>query len=110
MDLFVVTIQVVPMLFIAIFLDRRDATPEEQGGGMRYFHLVVALLGLVAFTISVYVVGGSGSPTTWMRIVVTSALGFAMAALSSQVLYRVLQNGPRRIEHRQDAPPGDPAY
>lgn len=101
MDLFLAAVQVVPMLFIPLFLDRK--TTEDSSGrsvrGLRLFHLLVATLGLVAFSISVYVIGSETEPAGWMRSVVTTALACAMAALSAQILLRLL----RPSTSRQDA-------
>lgn len=91
MDLFLTAIQVVPMLFISLFLDRNtDADTEtKHAATLRLFHLLVAVLGLIAFSLSVYIVGSETEPASWMRSVVTTALACAMAALSAQILLRL---------------------
>ena len=98
MDLFLTAIQVVPMLFISLFLDRstdHDAD-TKHAATLRLFHLLVAILGLTAFSLSVYIVGSEAEPTGWMRSVVTTALACAMAALSAQALLRLTA---RRTPH-----------
>lgn len=91
MDLFLAAIQVVPMLFIALFLDRRngddpaDEAARRTASRLRFFHLLVASLGLIAFSLSVYVVGADIEPQGWMRSVVTAALACSMAALATQI-------------------------
>ena len=45
----------------------------------------------MAFSISVYVIGSDSEPAGWMRSVVTTALACAMAALSAQILLRILR-------------------
>lgn len=102
MDLFLITIQTVPMLFIPLFLDRNAAndTPRQNpknAATLRSFHLAVAVLGLIAFTISVYVVGSENEPEGWMRRVVITALACAMAALSAQILLR-LTSSKRKVD------------
>lgn len=91
MDLFLTTIQVVPMLFISLFLDRDTGNEPEakHAATLRLFHLLVAVLGLIAFSISVYIIGSETEPAGWMRSVVTTALAGAMAALSAQILLRL---------------------
>lgn len=91
MDLFLTAIQVVPMLFISLFLDRNtdDDAETKHAATLRLFHLLVAVLGLLAFSISVYIVGSETEPASWMRSVVTTALACAMAALSAQILLRL---------------------
>lgn len=93
MDLFLAAVQVVPMLFIPLFLDRRtaDDSRDRSVRRLRLFHLIVAALGLVAFSISVYVIRSESEPARWMRSVVTTALACAMAALSAQILLRILR-------------------
>lgn len=88
MELYLAAMQVVPMLFIALFLNHNR--PQETGtqstlARLRFFHLAVAVLGLLAFSISVFVVGARLDPPTWMGTVVITALACAMAALSTQV-------------------------
>lgn len=90
MDLYLATLQVVPMLFIGLFLNQRPAAHGDDGEEraltrLRFFHLVVAVLGLLAFSLSVFVVGSQIDPPAWMGSVVTVALACAMAALSTQV-------------------------
>ncbi len=91
MDLFLTAIQVVPMLFISLFLDRNtdDDAETKHASTLRLFHLLVAVLGLLAFSLSVYIVGSETEPASWMRSVVTTALACAMAALSAQILLRL---------------------
>lgn len=91
MDLFLTAIQVVPMLFISLFLDRDTGHEPEakHAATLRLFHLLVAVLGLIAFSISVYIIGSETEPAGWMRSVVTTALACAMAALSAQILLRL---------------------
>lgn len=100
MDLFLAAIQVVPMLFISLFLDRNTATdPEAKHTAiLRLFHLLVAVLGLIAFSLSVYIIGSKTEPTGWMRSVVTSALACAMAALSAQILLRLTARPSSKTE------------
>lgn len=88
MDLYLSTLQVVPMLFIALFLNQQhDANDEERHAmaRLRFFHMSVAALGLLAFSLSVFVVGSQVTPPAWMGSIVTAALACAMAALSAQV-------------------------
>ncbi|MCX4471341.1 hypothetical protein OOK41_13660 [Micromonospora sp. NBC_01655] len=98
MDLFLTAVQVVPMLFISLFLDRNadDDTATKHATTLRLFHLLVALLGLIAFSISVYIIGSQTQPASWMRSVVTTALACAMAALSAQILLRLTARSTRR--------------
>lgn len=89
MDLYLATLQVVPMLFIALFLNQRDETGRQERHALarlRFFHLIVAVLGLLAFSLSVFVVGAEITPPAWMGSIVTAALACAMAALGAQVL------------------------
>ncbi|MFC0673822.1 hypothetical protein [Brachybacterium hainanense] len=88
MDLYLATLQVVPMLFIALFLDRRHDADDARAASpfLRFFHLTIAILGLLAFSLSVFVVGAEITPPAWMGSIVSAALACAMAALSSQVL------------------------
>ena len=47
--------------------------------------------------VSLYAIGSEAmTPEPWMRVIVISALSFAMAALSSQVLLRIFRNTKRR--------------
>lgn len=89
MDLYLAALQVVPMLFIALFLDRRPGTSDDERhtlARLRFFHITVTILGLVAFSLSVFVVGSQITPPAWMGSIVTAALACAMAALGTQVL------------------------
>ncbi|GEB95959.1 hypothetical protein [Microbacterium lacticum] len=100
MDLFLAAIQVVPMLFISLFLDRNTATaPETKYTALlRLFHLLVTVLGLIAFSLSVYIIGSETEPASWMRSVVTSALACAMGALSAQILLRLTARPSSKTE------------
>jgi len=99
-DLFLAAIQVVPMLFISLFLDRNtSAGPETKNAALlRLFHLLVAVLGLIAFSLSVYIIGSETEPAGWMRSVVTTALACAMAALSAQILLRLTARPSSKTE------------
>lgn len=97
MNLFELTLQIVPLIFISLFLDlprasvvRKDA-PAPKNRIETTFDLIVATLGLLAFMVSLYAVGSetTTAPEPWMRIIVIIALSFAMAALFSQVLLRI---------------------
>lgn len=99
MNLFELTLQIVPLIFISLFLDlpragveRRD--PKASKNRIETaFDLIVATLGLLAFMVSLYAIGSepSTAPEPWMRMIVIIALSFAMAALFSQVLLRILR-------------------
>lgn len=109
MNLFEITMNVVPFLFISLFLDlprfggrAGQAEKPERGRGRieTLFDLVVATLGLLAFMVSLYAIGSQPdhAPEPWMRQVVIVALSFAMAALFSRVLMRIFRaNSPMRI-------------
>lgn len=103
MNLFELTLQVVPLIFIALFLDLPRKTTDDgtaKAPDTRIetgFDVVVAILGLLAFMVSLYAIGSEATtPEPWMRVIVISALSFAMAALSSQALLRIVRNAKRR--------------
>ena len=103
MNLFELTLQIVPLIFIALFLDLPRKTSDNSTAKASEtrietgFELVVALLGLLAFMVSLYAIGSEATtPEPWMRVIVISALSSAMAALSSQVLLRIFRNTKRR--------------
>ncbi|MEZ5086776.1 MAG: hypothetical protein R2722_11185 [Tessaracoccus sp.] len=104
MNLFELTLQIVPLIFISLFLDLpRKATgegPTKRSETMveTAFEITVAVLGLLAFMVSLYAIGSSDttSPEPWMRMIVIVALSFAMAALFSQVLLRIFRKNKAR--------------
>lgn len=89
MDLYTVTMQTVPLIYIAIYLDANRATTRAINHQLSsWFNLTAALLGLIAFALSLFVIG-SEQPVTiiwWTRPIVIIALSFAIAALFSRVL------------------------
>ncbi|MBF9337244.1 hypothetical protein G3N30_13810 [Microbacterium lacticum] len=97
MSLFELTLQIVPLIFISLFLDlprigtARKYTPVPKNRMETAFELIVASLGLLAFMVSLYAIGSepTDAPEPWMRVIVIIALSFAMAALFSQVLLRI---------------------
>ena|SRR5690625_467795 len=102
MDLYLATLQVVPMLFIALFLNQRHDTNDERDTlvRLRFFHITVAILGLLAFSFSVFVIGSQITPPAWMGSIVTAALACAMAALGAQVLLVLSKTKRRPSTHR----------
>ncbi len=103
MNLFELTLQIVPLIFISLFLDLPRKAPADQqtkASETRIetgFDLIVATLGLLAFMVSLYAVGAeeTTAPEPWMRVIVIIALSFAMAALFSQVLLRIIRKTKR---------------
>ena len=105
MNLFELALQIVPLIFISLFLDlprigtRSKDAPVPKNRMETAFDLIVATLGLLAFMVSLYAIGSepTDTPEPWMRIIVIIALSFAMAALFLQVLLRIA---------RKKGPPG----
>lgn len=105
MTLYELTLQIVPLIFISLFLDVPRDTQESTGRTRQegrietVFEIAVAALGLIAFIISLYVIGDDRpeEPAAWMRPVVITALSFSMAALSTQVFLRI---GKKRSHYR----------
>lgn len=73
MNLFEITLNVVPFLFIALFLDlpryggrvdssRLNGSRPREGRIEPLFELIVATLGLLAFIISLYAIGSQVQP------------------------------------------------
>lgn len=91
MELFIATLQVVAMMFIALFLNQRERArgdARRDTPTLRFFHYAVATLGLLAFSCSVFVIGAEIEPPRWAGILVTVALAFSMAALAAQAFAR----------------------
>jgi hypothetical protein len=109
MNLFELTLQIVPLIFISLFLDlpRAGAVYQEtvrpKTRVETAFDLIVASLGLLAFMVSLYAIGSeaAATPEPWMRFIVITALSFAMAALFSQVLLRIIRNDDSFLTHRR---------
>lgn len=90
--------QVVPLLLIALFLDRRS-TADQTGTGwlartwLRLQNRIIAILGIVAFFVSMFVIAGVLGHTTLTASVVISALSGSVGLLFS-LIWRGLDTHP----------------
>ena len=85
--------QVVPLLLIALFLDRRS-TADQTGTGrlaqvwFRLQNRIISVLGIVAFFVSMFVVAGVLEHTTITVSMVISALSGSVGLLFALIWRR----------------------
>ncbi|TBN55525.1 hypothetical protein EYE40_15110 [Glaciihabitans arcticus] len=86
--------QVVPLLLIALFLDRRS-TADQTGTGrlakmwFRFQNRIISVLGIVAFFVSMFVVAGVLPHTSIAVSVVISALSGSIGLLFALIWRRI---------------------
>lgn len=91
--------QVVPLLLIALFLDRRS-TADQTGTSrsaklwLRLQNRIIAVLGIVAFFASMFVIAGVFEHTTLTASVVISALSGSIGLLFSLIWRRFDSHPP----------------
>ncbi len=84
--------QVVPLLLIALFLDNRASTPEPRNrlgrGLMRFQDRAIAVLCLIAFFISMFVLVGTVPITALTNAMVIAALSGSIGLLFGTIWRR----------------------
>lgn len=89
-------IQVVPLLLIALFLDS-GSTFEPKGGLARFLvkgqDRLIAVLGFLAFMLSMFVVVGSVPVNSWTNGIVIAALASAVGLLFGNIWQRFALRG-----------------
>lgn len=97
MSLYEITMQIVPMLVIALFLDARDdrwQRPGFRGWFRRTESKLIAFMSAAAFFLSMFIVAGVVDPGHLPQAIVVSALSGAITLLFSQ--------GTRRLNQRRE--------
>ncbi|GAA2230693.1 hypothetical protein GCM10010413_30270 [Promicromonospora sukumoe] len=85
-------LQVVPLLLIALFLDRRitnDATTERSRRLQRWSSKFSLVLNAVAFLVSLFIVAGVISASSLTVSVVISAVAGSIGLLCGQIWQRI---------------------
>lgn len=86
--------QVVPLFLIALFVDRRapmqlTATRRVTAWLLRFQDRAIAVLGIVAFFTSMFVLAGVVDARSWTRGTVIAALGGSVGLLFGLIWYRL---------------------
>jgi hypothetical protein len=111
--LYETTMQVVPLLLIALFLDRRPARVQGTEGSRTYERVqnrIFLVLGLAGFMTSLLVVSGVVHPGDLTAMIVRAALGGCMFLLCTQIWRRFNRQAPRPAGRETGPTPAVPAH
>lgn len=89
--------QVVPLLLIALFLDRRianDGTTERAQRWQRWSSKFSLLLSAVAFLLSLFIVAGVMAASSFTVAIVISAVAGSIGLLCGQIWQRIDEQRP----------------
>jgi hypothetical protein len=92
--LYEAALQVVPLLLIALFLDRRIDSPDPSPGARRWHrwsNKFSLLLNALAFLLSLLVVSGIVQPSSLTIAIVISAVAGSIGLLIGQIWQRLDQ-------------------
>jgi hypothetical protein len=106
--LYTSTMEVVPLLLIALFLDNRNVEsipPRPVGRWYRLPDMTFTVLGITAFTTSMFVVAGVIVASRFTLAIVVTALSGAISLLSTQIWRRFEREGPRPSDSRREPIP-----
>lgn len=90
--LYEAAVQVVPLLLIALFLDRRIATDETTPRARRWSrwsHRFSLVLNAIAFMVSLFILAGVMAASSLSTAVVISAVAGSIGLLCGQIWQRI---------------------
>lgn len=102
-DLYTSTMEVVPLLLIALFLDNRNVEaipPKPKGRWHGLPDKIYTVLGITAFTTSMFVVADVIDASRFTLTIVITALSGAISLLSAQIWQRFERDRPRPSDSR----------